>query len=83
MNVCAVTRLLVPASFMAVAVSLFAGDRWGLTAAAVTVAVLYVAGKVRGTSQACGIPGSSCEVPTGKPAAIEDPVVADEHVPRA
>jgi hypothetical protein len=57
MNVCRLTGLLVPALLVAVAVSFVtASDLYGLLAAAATVGVLALAGRVRGTGASCALP---------------------------
>jgi len=59
-NVCGVTRLLVPAFFVACAISSFTGsDAWGWAAAALTTIVVAVAQRVRGTATRCAIDPSA------------------------
>jgi hypothetical protein len=63
-NVCGFTRLLVPAMFVAIAVStLTANDALGWLAAAATVAVLLVVQRVRGTAATCAISPSAGSTP--------------------
>lgn len=57
MTVCGVTHLLLPASLAAVAVSAVTGhDLYGVLAALVTAAAIYVVGRIRGTTAACPVP---------------------------
>jgi hypothetical protein len=63
MNMCGATRLLVPAFLVGLAVATFAGnDLAGWVAAGMTVAILAVVQRARGTGGACAIPpGSAAE----------------------
>jgi hypothetical protein len=64
MNVCGVTRLLVPASSVGLAVATIAGrDVYGLIAALVTAGAVYGFGRIRGTSPACALPGAALPAP--------------------
>lgn len=53
-NVCGLTRLLVPAFFVAIAVSSATGsDAYGWVAAAITALVIAGVGRLRGTTASC------------------------------
>jgi hypothetical protein len=59
MNVCGVTRLLVPASFAWLVVSTISGrDAYGLIAALLTAGVLYAIGRVHNPNRVCAMPGA-------------------------
>ena len=69
MNMCGATRLPVPAFLVGLAVATFVGnDVYGWIAAGLTVAILAVVQKVRGTNQTCAI---------SPPAAIDNSVEVD------
>jgi hypothetical protein len=56
MNMCGMTRLLIPAFLVGLAVATFVGnDLYGWIAAGVTVGILAAVHRVRGTSQMCAI----------------------------
>lgn len=56
-NVCGITRLLVPAYFAAVGVSLLTGsDALGLVAAIITAAAIALVQRARGTTVTCALP---------------------------
>jgi len=75
MNTCGVTRLLVPAFLMGLAVATFVGnDVYGWIAAGLTVGILAAAQKVRGTKQTCAI---------SPPAAADHGVDEPRHTGRA
>lgn len=58
-NLCGVTRLLVPAYFAAIGVSLLTGsDALGLVAAIATAATIALVQRARGTTVTCALPAA-------------------------
>ena len=75
MNTCGVTRLLIPAFLVGLAVATFVGnDLYGWIAAASTVGILAAVRKVLGTKQTCAI---------SAPAAADHGVDEPRHTGRA
>ncbi len=74
MNVCGITRLLVPAFLVGLAVATFAGnDGYGWIAAGLTAGGLYVVQWVRGSRPACPISPSTHPVGSAVPGDDVDP----------